>query len=131
MNIRAPVLTAQAFTCVAALAACALLSGPIQAEERIVTVKDSVNTAGLDAGQPAGARQLYGRLQHAAKFVCGRSMRVGLQPVGDFAGCVESAIGEAVRSAHLPQLTMVYLSTHTPKQATTHGIDVSVLVAAK
>jgi UrcA family protein len=131
MNIRAPVLDAKAFTCVAALAACALLSGPLQAEERIVTVKVSVNTAGLDAGQPAGARQLYGRLQHAAKFLCGRGMRVGLQPVDDFAGCVESAIGEAVRSAHLPQLTMVYLSTHTLKQATTHGIDVPVLAAAK
>ena len=131
MNIRAPVLDAKAFTCVAALAACVLLSGPVQAEERIVTLKVSVNTAGLDVGQPAGARQLYGRLQHAANLVCGRGMRVGLQAVDDFAGCVESAIGEAVRSAHLPQLTMAYMSTHTLQQATAHGVDVPALVAAK
>ncbi|SRR6266849_7331629 len=131
MNIRAPVLYAKAFTCVLALAACALPSGPIQAQERIVTLKVSVNTAGLDVGQPPGARQLYGRLQHAANVVCGNGMRVGLQTIGDFAGCVETAIGEAVRSANLPQLTMTYLRTHTLQQATDHGIEVPVLMAAK
>ncbi len=123
MNIRAPVLNAKAFTFVAALAACALLSGPIHAQERIVTVKVSVNTAGLDVGQPTGARRLYSRLHVAANVVCGT--------IDDFAGCVETAIGEAVRSANLPQLTAEYLRTHTLQQATTHGIDVPVLVAEK
>ena len=131
MNIRAPVLNAKAFTCVAALAACALLSGPIQAQERIVTVKVSVNTAGLDVGQPAGARRLYSRLQHAANVVCGNGMRVGLRTIDDFAGCVETAIGEAVRSANLPQLTAEYRRTHSLQQATTHEIDVPVLAAEK
>jgi UrcA family protein len=131
MNIRAPVLNAKAFTYVAALAACALLSAPIQSKERIVTLKVSVNTAGLDVGQPAGARELYSRLRHAANVVCGNGMRVGLQTIGDFAGCVETAIGEAVRSANLPQLTMAYLTTHTLQQATTHGIEVPVLMAAE
>jgi len=131
MNIRAPTLNAKSFTCVVALAACSLLSGSIQAKERIVTLKVSVNTAGLDVGQPAGARQLYSRLQHAANVVCGNGGRVGLETVGDFAGCVETAIGEAVRSANLPQLTMAYLRTHTLQQATTHGIEVPVLMAAK
>jgi UrcA family protein len=131
MNIRAPVLNAKSLAYVAALAASALLSGPIRAGERIVTVKVSVTTAGLDVGQPAGARELYARLQHAANVVCGNGMRVGLQTIGDFAGCVETALGEAVRSANLPQLTMVYLTTHTRQQATTRGIEVPVLVAAK
>ena len=131
MNIRAPVLNAKAFTCVAALAACALLSGPIHAQERIVTVKVSVNTAGLDVGQPTGARRLYSRLHVAANVVCGNGMRVGLRTIDDFAGCVETAIGEAVRSANLPQLTAEYLRTHTLQQATTHGIDLPVLVAEK
>ena len=131
MNIRAPVLDAKAFTCAAALAACVLLSGPIQAQERIVTLKVSVNTAGLDAGQPAGARHLYGRLQHAANIVCGKGMRVDLEAVDDFVGCVETAIGEAVRSANLPQLTAEYLRRNTTRQAATHGIDVPVLVAEK
>jgi UrcA family protein len=126
MNIRAPVLNTKSLTCVAALAACALLSGPIRAGERIVTVKVSVTTAGLDVGRPADARELYSRLQHAANVVCGNGMRVGLQTIGDFAGCVETALGEAVRSANLPQLTTVYLTTHTRQQATTRGIEVPV-----
>jgi len=131
MNIRAPVLNAKAFTYAAALAASALLSGAIQAEDRIVSVKVSVSTAGLDLGQPAGARALYTRLQHAATAVCGSRIQVGLQAVDDFAGCIETAVGEAVRSAKLPQLTMEYLRTHTPQQAANHRIDVPVLTAAK
>jgi UrcA family protein len=131
MNIRAPVLNAKAFTYVATLAACALLSGPIQCKERIVTLKVSVSTAGLDVRQPAGARELYSRLRHAANVVCGNGVRVGLQTIGDFAGCVETALGEAVRSANLPQLTIAYLRTHTLQQATTHGIEVPVLMAAE
>jgi UrcA family protein len=131
MNIRAPVLNTKSLTYVAALATCVLLSGPIRAGERIVTVKVSVTTTGLDVGQPAGARELYSRLQHAANVVCGNGMRVGLQTIGDFAGCVETALGEAVRSANLPQLTIAYLRTHTLQQATTHGIEVPVLMAAE
>jgi UrcA family protein len=131
MNIRAPNLDTKAFAYAATLAACALLSGPIQAEEPIVTVKASVSTAGLDVGQPAGARALYGRLRHAAIEVCGSGMRVGLRAVDDFAGCIETAVAEAVRSAHLPQLTLEYLKTHTLQQAVNHRIDVPVLTAAK
>ena len=131
MNIRAPNLNTKVFVYAAALAACALLSGPIQAEERIVTVKASASTAGLDVGQPAGARALYGRLRHAAVEVCGSGMRVGLRAVDDFAGCIETAVGEAVRSANLPQLTLEYLKTHTLQQAVNHRIDVPVLTAAK
>ena len=131
MNILAPSLNTKAFVYTAALAACALLSGPVQAEEAVVTVKASVNTAGLDVGQPAGARALYGRLQRAAVEVCGSGMRVGLRAVDDFAGCIETAVGEAVRSANLPQLTLEYLKTHTQQQAVNHRIDVPVLTAAK
>lgn len=131
MNIRAPALTAKAFTCAAALVACALLSAPLQAQERIVTVKASASTVGLDVGQPAGARALYVRLRHAAIEVCGSGMRVDLRAVDDFAGCIETAVGEAVRSANLPQLTLEYLKTHTLQQAVNHRIDVRVLTAAQ
>jgi UrcA family protein len=131
MNIRAPNLNTQAIAYAVALAACVLLSGPLQAEEPFVTVKASVSFAGLDVVQPAGARALYVRVRHAAIEVCGRSMRVGLRPVDDFAGCIETAIGEAVRSANLPQLTLEYLKTHTLQQAANHRIDVPVLTAAQ
>jgi len=39
-----------------------------------------VSIAGLDVGQPAGARALYVRLRHAAIEVCGSGMRVDLEP---------------------------------------------------
>jgi UrcA family protein len=131
MNIRAPNLNTKALACAVTLAACALLSGPLQAEEPFVTVKASVSFAGLDVGQPAGARALYVRVRHAAIEVCGRGMRVGLRPVDDFSGCIETAVGEAVRSANLPQLTLEYLKTHTLQQAANHQIDVPVLTAAQ
>jgi UrcA family protein len=132
MNINAPVLSAKSFIYMAVLAACALLSGPIQAKERIVTVKVSVNTAGLDVAQPAGGRELYSRLAHAAAIVCGGTNQVGLQAVDSFADCIAAAVGEAVRSAKLPQLTVAYLRTHTLQQAAALGIDVpAVLIAAR
>jgi UrcA family protein len=121
----------KASICTAAMAICALLSGIVQANEEMVTVKMSVSTAGLDAGQPAGARALYARLSSAATIVCGRANRVGLRGVDNFSGCVETAIGGAVRSANLPQLTMIYLQTHSMQDAANRGIEVPVLVAAK
>jgi UrcA family protein len=131
MNIRAPNLDTKALAYAVALAACALLSGPLQAEEPFVTVKASVSFAGRDVAQPAGARALYVRVRHAAIEVCGRGMRVDLRPVDDFAGCIETAVGEAVRLANLPQLTQEYLKTHTLQQAANHRIGLPVLTAAQ
>jgi UrcA family protein len=131
MNLNAPVLNAKILLCIAAASACALLSGPIQAEEQIVTVKLSVSTAGIDPSEPADARELYGRLQSAAHIVCGPANRVGLRPVDNVGACYEKALGSAVRSANLPQLTIVYLRTHSPLEATARGIGVPVLMAAK
>jgi UrcA family protein len=119
----------KASICIGAMAACALLSGIVQAEE--VTVKMSVSTAGLDTGQPAGARALYDRIRSAANVLCGSGNRVGLRAVDDFTGCVEKAVGDAVRSAGLPQLSLAYLATHSLQDAANHGIDVPALVAAK
>jgi UrcA family protein len=132
MNINAPVLSVRSFFYIAVLATCVLLTAPIQAKERIVTVKVSVDTAGLDVGQAAGGRELYSRLARAAAIVCGDSIQLGLKAVDSLAGCMETAVGEAVRSANLPQLTVAYLRTHTLQQAATLGIDVpAVLIAAK
>jgi hypothetical protein len=46
-------------------------------------------------------------------------------------GCYEKALGGAVRSAHQPQLSIVYLDTHTPSDAATYGIDVPVRMASE
>jgi len=132
MNMNTPVLAARFFTCIAAAAACAAaLSSPIQAKDKEVTIAISVNGAGLHLNQPAGARELYRRLQHAAYIACGHGNRVDLVPVADVSGCHEKAVGDAVRSVNRPLLTMIYLETHTPQDAASHGIGVPVLVAAK
>jgi UrcA family protein len=131
MNTKVPVVDAKAFICIAAMAACALLSSSVHAKEHEVTVKVSVSAAGLDLSQPAGTRELYGRLQKAARIVCGDGNRVDLHPLADFAVCYEQAVGDAIRSVNRPQLTMLYLRTHTLQDAAARGIDVPLLAATK
>ena len=131
MNANAPVLNTKSFICIAAVAGCAVLSGPVQAKHQVVTVKISVSTAGLDLDQPADAREVYRRLQKAAFTLCGDANRVGLQLLADFSSCYEKALGGAVGSVNRPQLTTAYLRTHSLQDAATHGIDVPPLVAAK
>jgi len=113
-----------------AIAACALLSTPIQANEQTVDVSSAVTTAGLDVSQPAGAQKLYFRLLHAANLVCGHGLRVGLEPVQNISSCIESTVAAAVRSANLPQLTMVYQKARAV-QAANHGIEFPAIIAAK
>jgi UrcA family protein len=115
----------------AAVLACALFAGDVAAKDRESTVAYQVTTQGLDLRQPAGARELYSRLQHAAQVVCTHGMRVDLAPSPDPQGCYEKALGNAVRSANLPRLTLVYLATHTLQEAAARGIGVPEMIAAK
>jgi UrcA family protein len=133
MNTKAPFLTKKLSTRIGALAVCAIVSGLVQAKDYEVTVAVPVSSAGLDLSRTAGALELYGRLTKAAYFVCRGGNRVDLKPLApaQFKRCNETALGNAVRSANQPQLTKVYLETHTLQDASTHGIDVSVLMAAK
>jgi UrcA family protein len=132
MNIAIPLPNARKILyCIAAASACGLLAGPIQAEELMVTIKQSVSSEGIDPSRPAGARELYSRVQKAAHIVCGPGNRVGLRAVPNLERCYEKALSDAVRSANLPQLTMVYLRTHSPEDAAARGINVSTLVAAQ
>jgi UrcA family protein len=131
MDTTSPVLNAKHFFCIAAVAACAILAAPVQARERIIRVQLSVSTAGLDLSQPAVAREVYGRLQRAARTVCGNELRLDAQPVTDLTTCYERAIGGAIKSANRPQLTLVYMKTHTLQDAANRGIEVPVMVVAK
>jgi UrcA family protein len=114
----------------AAVVAGTLFAGSVAAGDP-VTVASRVTTQGLDVRQPAGARALYFRLQHAAEVVCTHGMRVDLMPVTDERACYEKALGNAIGSAKLPLLTQVYLETHTVREAAARGIDVPVQMAAK
>ena len=112
-----------------AVVACTLFAGNVAAKEHEVTVTIKVSSRGLDVSRPAGAREYYARIQHAAQIVCTDGMR--LKPLTDKAACYEKGLGDAVRSVNLPLLTQVYLETHSTKQAATYGIDVPVQMAAK
>jgi UrcA family protein len=131
MNMQSSILDAKPFICFAALAACAVLSGPVKAGSHEVTVKISVSAAGLDLSRPADAREVYRRLSFAARTACGDGNRVDLQPPSSFVVCYEKALGNAVRSVNRPQLNIVYLATHTSRDAEAYGIEVPARMAAK
>jgi UrcA family protein len=124
-------LDAKSLFSIAVVAACVALLGPVQAESKEFTVKIPVSTAGFDLNQPAGVRELYSRLRQAARTACRDGDRVGLEPVRNFTGCFEQALGEAIRAVNQPQVTLIYLKTHTSEDAATRGIVVPTLVAAK
>lgn len=130
MNTNFPFLNAKSFICLAA-AACAIISGPVHANDLEVTVKISVSAAGLDLSQPGGAQKFYWRLKHAAQVACTHGDRVGLEPPSNFTGCYEKALGEAVHSVHRAEVSTVYLATHTPRDAARYGIEVPVRMAAE
>jgi len=115
----------------AAIVACTFIAGSVAAKDQEFTVAYRVSTQGLDLSQPVGAHELYSRLMHAAQVVCTHGMRVDLKPVPDENACYEKALGDAIRSVNLPLLTLVYLETHTLRQAAARGIDVPVMIAAK
>jgi UrcA family protein len=115
----------------AAIVACTLFAGSVAAEDEEFTVSYRVSTQGLDLSQPAGARELYSRLRHAADVVCTHGMRLDLKPAADPQACYEKALADAVRSVHMPLVTQVYLATHTLQQAAAFGIDVPVMIASK
>ena len=115
----------------AATVLCPLFAGSVAAKDHNVTVAIHVSTQGLDLRQPADARKLYTRLQHAAWVLCAYPDRVNLVPEDDLPGCREKALGGAIRSANTPMLTRIYLETHTLQAAAAHGIEVPAQVAAK
>jgi UrcA family protein len=131
MNANAAALNTKSCTWLGAAAACLVLSGLAEAADKPVIVGVAVSTAGLNVSEPSGAHTLYGRLRQAARVVCGRSNLVGLQPVADFSGCYETALGNAVRSVNRPQLTSVYLETHTMRDAVRYGIEVPLQIALR
>jgi len=115
----------------AAVIACTLLAGNASAEGRPVTVALKVSTHGLDLDTAAGARELYTRVQNAAWIACTRANRAGLEPSPNPEACSEKALGEAIRSANMRQLTRIYLETHTLRDASARGIGIPFQVAAQ
>ena len=130
MNTHTARIRAQSFVRFAALAACVALSAYAQAGDRMVTVAEAVSTVGIDLATPEGARTLYVRLKRAARSVCGPN-QLGLEAPANPMACYEDSLGEAIRSVNQPQLTMVYLQSHSIETAEAHRISVPTLVASK
>ena len=129
MNTTITLAATRALAGIAALAASTLFAGTVQADTSF-PVNATVHATGLDLNQEADLRDLYSRIKVAADRVCNNIYRVGLQPVANYTDCYEKALGAAVQSVNRPQLTRVYLSAHTLKDANAHGVTASLLTAA-
>lgn len=130
MNTRLLPVSARSILAAAAIAGT-LFAGSVAANDYEVIVAIPVNAHGLDLSQPAGAHELYQRLEYAAYVACTRANRVGLAPSSDATGCSEKALANAVRSVNLPLLTRAYLGKHTLRDALAHGIEPPAELAAK
>ena len=115
----------------AAAVTCTLFAGNVWAAGPEFTVAVQVSTRGLDLSQPAGAHELYQRLQYAAERSASRTCGLPWSPSPTQRAVLEKALGDAIRSAKQPLLTQIYLETHTLREAATHGIEVPAQTAAK
>ena len=115
----------------AAIVACTLFAGAAAPKDQDFAVAYHVSKRGLDLSQPAGARELYARIQHAAEVVCTHGMRVDLVPVADQKACYDKSLGDAVRAADTKLVTQVYLASHTAEQAAAFGIAPTLQIATK
>lgn len=115
----------------AVVLAFALYSGTADAGNHQVTVSKQVDTTGLDLDRPADVAVLYSRIRHAADDVCTRGKQVDLLPVDSPKICYEKALGDAIRSARSPALTLIYLGTHSLQEAKARGIEVPSEVAKR
>ena len=84
----------------------------------------------ISAGRPMRARCTVDftlRLASLAATATGSvwNLRPALWPA------TNKALGDAVRSVNRPQLNIVYLATHTSRDAETYGIEVPARMAAK
>jgi UrcA family protein len=127
MDVKMPSLSARVL--LGTVLACALFSATAGADNHRVTVSKQIDTTGLDLNRPADAQTLYTRIRHAADDVCIRGKRADLLPVDNPTRCSEKALADAIRSANLPMLTQIYLTTHTIQEAAARGIEVPSQVA--
>jgi UrcA family protein len=119
------------FLLAAAPIAYSLFAGNAKANDHVVTDFIAFSKHGLDLSEPAGAQQFYRRLGYAAYVLCIRGNKVGLAPVPDPRGCYERALAEGIRYTDMPLVTLMYLSTHTARDASARGIAVPAELAAK
>ena len=128
MDVKMPLLSTRLV--LGPVLACALFIGTARADKHQVTVSQRIDTTGLDLNRTADVQKLYTRIRDAADNVCTRGKQVDLLPVENPKLCYEKALANAIRSARLPMLTQIYLTTHTMQEAAARGVEVPPEVAA-
>jgi UrcA family protein len=72
--------------------------------------------ADISLNSPAGARDIYARIERAAVSSCGTPVQSAADP------CVQGAVAQAVRELNTPQLARVYVDTNGYALAQKFGI---------
>lgn len=107
MSVKSHV-TASRLVMLSALAALAG-SGAVLAEPPKETFSRTVSFADLDLTTSAGAATLYGRIENAARIVCGpMPTAVDVASSQDWQACYRGAISGAVRQVDQPTLTALH-----------------------
>lgn len=107
----------------------ALALSVASASAAIAPPSQAVRYDDLDLARPAGVAILYGRIQHAARQVCGDAQRVGSRVVSTaWRVCAAGAVDRAVRAVDRPALTAYHAArtgvpglTRTAALAAPHG----------
>jgi UrcA family protein len=103
-----PLLSRAALTLAAA--ACLIPAAQAAAAASVPALK--VSYRDLDPNSEAGAQLLYQRIRGAAQFVCGEEGR-SLDDQLAWNRCVHTAMSDAVRAVHSPQLSSLD-AAHAP-----------------
>jgi UrcA family protein len=93
-----------------AVTAVGIADGVKSADLAVVAPSVNVTYADLDLSQPAGARQLFQRLQRASKAVCGSADQMNLAAYMRWQSCYSEALQRAVLRVNAPELLALYRS---------------------
>jgi UrcA family protein len=86
----------------------ALATLPAEAKDEIVTQSTVVRFADLDLNKIEGARELYSRIEKAARRVCTGREFPRLGRWGSFRQCYDKAVDEAVAKVNRPMLAALH-----------------------
>jgi len=97
-----------ATTLIGALTLYAISPGSLAATAPDGTRQETVKFADLDLTRPAGAQELYHRIEHAASDVCDPYVPGRHIVLIRYRDCMDQAIGRAVAEVDAPLLTARY-----------------------
>ncbi len=81
---------------------------PAEATDEIVTQSTVVRFADLDLNKIEGARELYSRIEKAARKVCNRAEFPRAGQWSSFRECYDKAVDEAVAKVNRPMLAALH-----------------------